>query len=420
MMCRKSGGAGAAGGGPESRRDAPRGLIFRGLVGTLAGMGKFGIVASLLALVSSYADAQLAPPIAVPPPPIFASYLVDFVPGEVRCGTLTVRPVSAPRAFPANARLTTAITPAPVSLSFRIDASGRALGIGQPTREIGFYLQTDDLAPMLAAWRFAPGAAQGACSLTFTPRLATVAEAPIGEIYRYLSTLAAPMSPAPEVLARIRADRAGDCLVGTAPEPRMRVYPDYGAIAQPPGTTSFAAIGFDVDARGTPARVHVLASDGDPAFDRAALGAVAHSRYAPGARIGCVLHFRRRQPTAIDPPPAPDMAAYRGAGVACDPARAWVLPPAMNFPAAFRRRGIEGWAVIGYDIAPWGATGNLRVLASEPAAAFGEAARAIVAQAKRAAGPTGASGCVERVIFRLAGAHDAPVPVPVVLDGPDF
>ena len=34
-------------------------------------------------------------------------------------------------------------------------------------------------------------------------------------------------------------------------------------------------------------------------------------------------------------------------------------------------RAIEGWAVIAFDVAPWGGTGNVRVVASEPAADFG-------------------------------------------------
>jgi len=44
------------------------------------------------------------------------------------------------------------------------------------------------------------------------------------------------------------------------------------------------------------------------------------------------------------------------------------LPPLMPFPSRFRRRAIEGWSEIGFDVAPWRATGNVRVLASTPAA----------------------------------------------------
>jgi outer membrane biosynthesis protein TonB len=73
--------------------------------------------------------------------------------------------------------------------------------------------------------------------------------------------------------------------------------------------------------------------------------------------------------------------------------------PTLRFPQGFQERSIEGWAIIGYDIAPWGATGNVRVLAAEPTDMFGEEARSIVTGARQAASQAGRSGCVDIVRF---------------------
>ena len=87
----------------------------------------------------------------------------------------------------------------------------------------------------------------------------------------------------------------------------------------------------------------------------------------------------------------------------------------MNFPEPFRRRPFEGWAVVRYDVAPWGATGNIEVLASEPAAAFGEQAKRVIASATKAPLSSGMAGCVDRVLFRLPEGTgtkaDEPAPI---------
>ncbi|MEN3748956.1 hypothetical protein TPR58_17405 [Sphingomonas sp. HF-S3] len=73
--------------------------------------------------------------------------------------------------------------------------------------------------------------------------------------------------------------------------------------------------------------------------------------------------------------------------------------PKLTFRPGFAGRRVEGWAVIGYDIAPWGKTGNVRVLAAEPAAAFGDRAREIATGARQAPSAAGRSGCVDMVHF---------------------
>jgi outer membrane biosynthesis protein TonB len=64
--------------------------------------------------------------------------------------------------------------------------------------------------------------------------------------------------------------------------------------------------------------------------------------------------------------------------------------------------------VVRYDVAPWGGTGNIEVLASEPADAFGEAAKRVIAGATRPPSTTGATGCVDRVRFKMATPDGEP------------
>ena len=71
------------------------------------------------------------------------------------------------------------------------------------------------------------------------------------------------------------------------------------------------------------------------------------------------------------------------------------------YPENFRRRGIEGWAVIAFDLAPWGAVGNAKVVAAEPAAEFGEAAQRIVLGSAAASSKKGYSNCVVRVRYAM-------------------
>jgi TonB family protein len=81
------------------------------------------------------------------------------------------------------------------------------------------------------------------------------------------------------------------------------------------------------------------------------------------------------------------------------------MPP-IGFPPEFERRGIEGWAVVRFDIAPWGGVGNVAVVAAEPAAAFGQQAVQIVGAARKAPSARGYTGCMARVLFKLPVSGD--------------
>ena len=102
----------------------------------------------------------------------------------------------------------------------------------------------------------------------------------------------------------------------------------------------------------------------------------------------------------------PDADAFRPQGATCGDDRAWDRKPALIYPAAYRRRAVEGWAVLTYDIAPWGEIGNVKVAAAQPAADFGTQAQRMLLSARAAASPQGWTGCVERVRFQMGTAQD--------------
>lgn len=326
---------------------------------------------------------------------------MDFVPAEVRCAGLPVTPRLAVRPVPVVVYSPPAV-PGRMTLDFRIDETGRPLSIGAPKSDRYFHLDTSDVAPALAAWRFAPGAARTACTIAFALEATPVATAPAALVHR---AFALPHSRQPGELAlrdRLRADN-GDCAKPRYPAVRVRAYPAFDRIPQAPGSASYAMVGFDIDASGKPRNLHIQSSDGNAALDRAAIKAVRDLRFAPGARKGCNYPYHRRQNQPMPAPMLPPTKDFQPAGSTCPPSAMRITElSASDFPAPFGRRSIEGVAIIGYDVAPWGAVGNVKVLASEPAAAFGEVAQRVITRGTPGDEVgNGLAGCVARIVFRL-------------------
>lgn len=348
--------------------------------------------------------------------------LIDLVPGEVRCGGEVATPLSLARPIPGAAIVPPGQTVAAFDLRFRIDERGRPVGIVPgPREERGVYFNPSDLQPALAASRFSPDAVREGCTIRYTAVVRPVVDAPIDLVYRYLA-LPHDRSWIDQALQN-RVRKAGeDCFAGGGPRVFLRGFPDFERIPQPEGALSMTTVGFDVDAAGKPRQIRTVTSDGNPALDVAARAAVAKSRFGAGSpRTGCTYPYHRRQQSPLRPPAMGAIDAFRpvGSGSGCGESEGrWALPPRMTFPEPFRRRGIEGWAVVRYDVAPWGQTGNVTVLASEPAAAFGEQARSIVSVARRPPSARGASGCVERVVFKLPEGmkDDGATPPPPAID----
>lgn len=283
----------------------------------------------------------------------------------------------------------------PATYRFRVDETGRPLGI---VRDMTDYVQNgEDLAPALAAARMVPGAARTACTLTFTPTAVPIETATREQLIAYT------MDPRGGPLPRAGWDRIGSgasCNDAPRPEPLLRAYPDFHTVPGVAGERSWSMVAYDLDRSGRPVGAHVLTGTGNVALDRAATDAVRRSRFTPGARTGCLYPYWRGAVTLAAPEP-PTEAAMRPADATCPEHLPFARPPRLTTPAAWNKRNIEGWAVVAYDVAPWGALGNMRVLAAEPSAEFGEWARQVMGGAAKASSTTGYVGCVDRVLFRI-------------------
>ncbi|PXA99266.1 hypothetical protein DMC47_04335 [Nostoc sp. 3335mG] len=380
-------------------------------------------IALALSLVSAVARAQPVPPISVPPAPPVAPQpmLIELVPGTVQCddgiGPDAVEPVRLEQPFPVRMVGQPGWSVAPMRVQFRIDAQGRPFGISQaaivaPAPMTGggrFFYTGSDLMPALAASRFAAGQARDRCSMTMAARAFTANEAPVALVRRYLVS---PHSRGwgEEAFFRRAHPADSDCFGAGSPKVRLRAMPVFETIPIEPGGRAYAMVGFDIDRQGRPIGVRIVESDGNPALDRASVDSVRRSRFAPEARQGCTYPYRRTSEVPLPAPATPDKATLTPADARCPAAdTAWLSMPRLVFPRGFATRRVEGWAVIGYDVAPWGQTGNVRVLAAEPAAAFGDRAREIVTGARQAPSAAGRSGCVDLVRFVMPkpGREDA-------------
>ena len=167
-------------------------------------------------------------------------------------------------------------------------------------------------------------------------------------------------------------------------------------------------VAFDINGSGKPVRLTTYGTTGNVALDKAAIKAVTQSRFAKGVRQKCLYPYWRRGGT-LAAPESKELAAYRKEDSNCLNTVEWKYQPALVYPEAFRRRDIEGWAVIAFDLAPWGAVGNVKVVAAEPAAEFGEAARQIVLGSSTAPSAQGYSNCVVKVRYAMRNQDRQPV-----------
>lgn len=385
------------------------------------------LIATLLSALA-FTTQTIAPPIISPPPFVSTGFTTEqnvarFIAGEATCNGTVQQPRLREDPLPAGfTRLirpeVTPTDPAPVALSFDVDAAGRPVNIRRaPVKGDSHSVDTGDVAPAFSLWRFQPGAARRDCRIGFAIAATRVADAPLPLLHRYLA-LQRPDVPGFNVpvgrAAYLRVAPAGStCRGAPTGGAREQHHPAFETIPQAPGTSSFAFLGFDVAADGTTRNVRVISSDGNAELDRQSIAALARWRFAPGERSGCVYSYHRRQTDPVAAPASGPPAGLAPAGARCRAEPGWTEPLKPAFPPPFNRRSIEGWAVVGYDVAPWGATGNVRVIASEPAEQFGLAAASVIRRATKPASPTGFTGCVQRVRFVIPRV-DGPQPLGVI------
>jgi TonB family protein len=339
-------------------------------------------------------DVQIFPDPATAKPP----ELMIWRPGEVRCGGQPVAAVAMARPF-----IGFSTEPRREAIEerfrFRIDADGRPLSIVQDGMSPWSRGVADSLGALLAVSRFAAGPTRSDCTIAFVVHPAPIDTAAAGDLMAY-TMLPFGIRLPPAAWKRM-ASAGSTCLDTPRPAPLLRAFPDFDALPGTAGVRDWSMVGYDLDAKGRPANVRIVEGTGNRALDAASVEALHGSRFTGGARTGCLYPFWRKA-APMPAPASPDRTSLRPEGANCLGDRPWAVKPRLFYPTAYRQRAIEGWAAVAYDVAPWGDTGNIRVLASEPAAAFGQQATQIIRAARKAPSPNGATGCVEMVRFVTA------------------
>ncbi|MEA3010259.1 MAG: hypothetical protein QOJ91_1951 [Sphingomonadales bacterium] len=371
---------------------------------------------TILLAFAALAAAPPPPAKVAPLPPIVAldgempASVVSFRPGTARC-----RGSEEPLQFTELPLPVIAVgankSPPPIRVEFRIDGEGRPLGImGAPRSDrTGFYFDSSDVVPALAASRFRTGPERTGCVIDYELQVAPADQADVATLYRLVALQIPTGAPVFRRTVFDRTKPAGSNCFDGGVNVRLRAYPAFEDIPQAPGTVSYSFLAFDLDSGGRPRNARLLGSAGNKELDRRSLEAVRASRFTPLARQGCTYSYWRRPTDPMRAPEPPDMEAFRPQGSNCPKEKTpWAYVPPADFPPEFQRRGIEGWAILAYDLAPWGATGNVRVMAAEPAAAFGEQGRRVVGSARQAPSATGHVGCLTKVVFRMPQGQAGP------------
>ncbi|WP_165186231.1 energy transducer TonB [Caulobacter soli] len=308
----------------------------------------------------------------------------------------TIAPVIASLA-PSEETVVTAKASKDDVLTFAIDADGRPTDI----RKVGPGRSSDASDPSIAAlasWRFASGAPASGCQVALTSQRVPLVQARRADLLELIAFERRNTPPA----VREAVSKVGDC--GLAPRrlPKTIAYPDLRRFNDRDLNPAWAAVTYDIDADGAPRDVRVETQSGDPALADAAAAAIAGSRFQPGKPVKACYGTFAATPRDTPAPPRPTLTSFERPGDKCDVTKAALnLPAAKNYPRAYAARKVAGWAYLRFDVAPWGQVGNVEVLASEPSAAFGEAARGLLWSAHPAAPAEGYRGCIVPVVYAI-------------------
>ena len=352
----------------------------------------------------------------LPPPPVLthgpassspALILLDPV-AETTCGDTPIQPAYREDLPPVSASEGPE-GPQTSVFRFAVAADGRTRdirpdGTGGSSYNYANASRGVTVQANLAAWRF-DGGARSDCRLTVTYHSTRIEEASPSLLMRYYA-VTRDRGPLRDAAARRLSGPTGNCMRPERPRRRAQTtsHPDFELGQRPPpGGYAWTVVRWNVDAAGRYTDIETLGSSGDAVFDAEARRAMGDSRLHPGPpATGCVYNFYRAGPN-LSAPPIPPKEEREDPLQQCPDAIAARLSPVreLPYPPAFRARGIEGWALVRFDIASWGQIGNVAVLEAQPAAAFGEAAQSIVSQRRATPGFEGAIRCVQPVHYRM-------------------
>lgn len=358
------------------------------------------LVAAQIVAVDPSPTAEIVriprPPAPPPIPSSAQNVLIHFVPESANCSDGPLAVSDFFNSSVAFAPIRPATAPSEVDVTFRIDENGRPLGIVKSSAGQHF-LWTSDVTPSVAASRFTRGKPRFGCTARYAPRISDIADASLNAAFEY--SIFPNMGRQQAVFDRVKPE--GSTCFNGAPAVLTRSYPDFSKVPATPGRTDWSMTQFDINASGKPVNLRTVGSTGNIVLDKASRDAVARSQFAKEAKKGCLYPYWRVAGT-VDAPDSPEDDAFRPENANCPKEIEWATQNPATYPERFRKRYIEGWAVIVFDVAPWGNAGNVRIAAAEPAAEFGIAAKQVVEVRKVKDAGQGYTGCVERVRFRMS------------------
>jgi TonB family protein len=293
---------------------------------------------------------------------------------------------------------------AQVAYDFSVSPDGRPLSIrrvgGEGWTQPGATIDTETQAAF-ATWTF-PASARADCRLILRYTSIPLATADTDVLVRFYA-LSLPGGALRGAVERRLRRPGDDC--DRPPPLRNLAYPDFLRDRLRPGARSWAAVRWDVAPDGTTASIETIGSSGDTVLDEEVRRAMGETLYRSGPRTGCVYNYWRAGPNLPAPPVNRD-APEDPLSQCTEAAGRRFTPGPLTYPPALSARGIEGWARVRFDIAPWGQIGNVAVVEAEPVAAFGDAAMRLVMSGRATPAFEAAVRCVVPVLFRLPPRDD--------------
>ncbi len=273
---------------------------------------------------------------------------------------------------------------------FAIDASGRTRAIGLPEDAYG-----DDVAPAVAALRFPAGPPRESCHARVAARYYAADRVPSALAALYW-TMPARGRKLP-VFDRI-VPEGSDC-GKDMPRWLVRAQPDFDSVPSTPGKLDFVTYRFAIDEAGETQDIEPIYESGNADLVTAGKAALAQWRFETGKpRRDCSYGFWRGRAVPL---PSPAFAPSLPSKKCPDSDFASMPDLAPYYPDNFRRRAIEGVARLRYSAAPWGEIGDIEIIASEPADAFGDAGKRLLARARLEASDTARIDCTVNIAFAL-------------------
>lgn len=328
--------------------------------------------------------------------------LAKWVPGEIVCDNGATLPGSTINAVIPQFSIPRSSADQ-TGYSFVLGPQGRALSI-DVTESVGSPRRASfqsDIAPAIAGSEFPAFEEPTRCVVSFDQQSGPITEADFGDLVRTRSFNRNARIPS-SAWDRVAP---GNCNDKPSSRPLVLAYPDFRKLPGPPGARDWVLLTYNLDADGETVEVGVAESSGNAALDSESVAAVEASRYTGSDRTGCVRYFWTGV-GVVKAPERPPLDSYGPRPEGCDADDRWEREPRLRYPNAYQRRGIEGWAVLRYDVAPWGEIGNVEVLDSQPTAEFARFATTILTSARYAERNSGLKGCIDRVFFRLPDSEE--------------